>query len=32
VRVASEGGNTNFATKILAQLRNKFGGHTINKQ
>lgn len=31
VRVASEGGTTNFATKILAELRNKFGGHTINK-
>lgn len=32
VRMASEAGDTNFATKILAALRNKFGGHTINKQ
>lgn len=32
VRVASEAGTTNFATKLLAELRNKFGGHTINKK
>jgi 6-phosphogluconate dehydrogenase len=32
VRVASQQGQTNFATKILAELRNKFGGHAINKQ
>jgi 6-phosphogluconate dehydrogenase len=32
VRVASEAGETNFATKVLAELRNKFGGHTINKK
>lgn len=32
VRVASQQGETNFATKVLAELRNKFGGHAINKQ
>lgn len=32
VRVSSEAGSTNFATKLLAELRNKFGGHTINKR
>lgn len=32
VRVDSEAGKTNFATKLLAALRNKFGGHTLNKQ
>jgi len=32
VRVESEQGNTNYATKLLAELRNKFGGHPLNKQ
>lgn len=32
VRVASQAGKTSFATKVLAELRNKFGGHAINKQ
>lgn len=31
VRVASQKGETNFATKLLAAMRNKFGGHNINK-
>ncbi len=31
VRVASQKGETNFATKVLAATRNKFGGHAINK-
>lgn len=31
VRLASQQGNVNFATKMLAAMRNKFGGHTINK-
>lgn len=31
VRVASEAGKTNYATKLLAALRNKFGGHTVNR-
>jgi 6-phosphogluconate dehydrogenase len=31
VRVASQQGNVNFATKLLAAMRNKFGGHNINK-
>lgn len=30
VRVASQAGETNYATKFLAQLRNEFGGHAIN--
>ena len=32
VRVASQNGQTNYATKFLAQLRNEFGGHAINKE
>lgn len=32
VRIASQKGETNFGTKLLAALRNKFGGHAINKQ
>ncbi len=32
VRLASQQGKTNFATKLLAAMRNKFGGHAINKQ
>ena len=30
VRVASVQGNVNYATKLLAELRNKFGGHAVN--
>lgn len=30
VRLASGQGNINFATKLLAAMRNKFGGHDIN--
>lgn len=30
VRLASEDGHTNYATKLLAALRNRFGGHTLN--
>lgn len=32
VRVASERGEVNFATRMLAALRNKFGGHHLNKE
>ena len=31
VRLGSQNGEVNFATKLLAAMRNKFGGHTINK-
>jgi 6-phosphogluconate dehydrogenase len=31
VRLASQKGETNFATKLLSAMRNKFGGHTLNK-
>jgi 6-phosphogluconate dehydrogenase len=31
VRLASQKGSTSFATKVLVELRNKFGGHTIDK-
>jgi 6-phosphogluconate dehydrogenase len=31
VRLSSQKGETNFATKLLAAMRNKFGGHAINK-
>lgn len=31
VRLASQQGDTNFATKLLAAMRNKFGGHELNK-
>ncbi|MEO8785311.1 MAG: NADP-dependent phosphogluconate dehydrogenase [Candidatus Saccharimonadales bacterium] len=31
VRKASQQGQVNFATKLLAELRNQFGGHDINK-
>lgn len=31
VRLASAQGNVSYATKLLAELRNKFGGHKINK-
>jgi 6-phosphogluconate dehydrogenase len=30
VRIASQKGSTSFATKLLAAMRNKFGGHQIN--
>ena len=30
VRLASQSGETNFATKIVAAQRNKFGGHNLN--
>jgi len=30
VRVASQTGATNFATKLVAAQRNKFGGHNLN--
>ncbi len=30
VRLASQAGNVNFSTKLLAAMRNKFGGHDIN--
>ena len=32
VRLKSQQGETNFATKLLAAMRNKFGGHALNKQ
>jgi len=32
VRLDSQKGKTNFATKLLAAMRNKFGGHDINGQ
>lgn len=32
VRLASQKGQVNFATKLLAAMRNKFGGHQINPQ
>jgi 6-phosphogluconate dehydrogenase len=31
VRLESQKGNTNFATKLLAAMRNAFGGHKINQ-
>jgi 6-phosphogluconate dehydrogenase len=31
VRLLSQNGTTNFATKLLSAMRNKFGGHKINK-
>jgi 6-phosphogluconate dehydrogenase len=31
VRLASQKGDISFATKLLAAMRNKFGGHAINK-
>lgn len=31
VRRASQKGETNFATKLLAAMRNQFGGHALNK-
>lgn len=31
VRIASQKGEISFATKLLAAMRNKFGGHQLNK-
>ena len=31
VRLASQKGEVNFGTKLLAAMRNKFGGHELNK-
>ncbi len=31
VRLESQAGKTSFATKLLAAMRNKFGGHQLNK-
>lgn len=31
VRIKSQSGQINFATKLLAAMRNSFGGHNINK-
>jgi len=30
VRLASQQGQVDFSTKLLAAMRNKFGGHDIN--
>jgi len=32
VRLASQKGEVNFATKLLAGMRNKFGGHVVNPE
>ncbi len=32
IRYASQQGNVNFATKLLAAMRNGFGGHDINQK
>ena len=32
VRLASQRGEVTFATKLLAAMRNKFGGHNLNKE
>ncbi len=32
VRLASQQGHTSFTTKLLSAMRNKFGGHALNKQ
>jgi 6-phosphogluconate dehydrogenase len=31
VRIASQQGQVSFATKLLAAMRNRFGGHAFNK-
>lgn len=31
VRLASQKGDTNFTTKLLSAMRNKFGGHQLNQ-
>jgi 6-phosphogluconate dehydrogenase (decarboxylating) len=30
VRLQSQAGGVNYATKLLAVMRNKFGGHNLN--
>lgn len=32
VRIASQNGKTNYATKVVAAQRNKFGGHHLNRE
>lgn len=32
IRIKSQQGEKNFATKLLAAIRNKFGGHSTNKE
>lgn len=32
VRIASQNGTVNFGTKLLAAMRNKFGGHNLNRE
>jgi 6-phosphogluconate dehydrogenase len=32
VRIQSQNGETNYATKIVAAQRNKFGGHSLNSE
>jgi 6-phosphogluconate dehydrogenase len=32
VRLASQSGHVNFSTKLLAAMRNRFGGHSINPE
>jgi 6-phosphogluconate dehydrogenase len=32
VRLQSQQGKTSFATQLLAAMRNKFGGHSLNKE
>jgi 6-phosphogluconate dehydrogenase len=32
VRLNSQKGETNFTTKLVAAMRNKFGGHNLNKE
>lgn len=32
VRIASQQGKTSFTTKMLAAMRNKFGGHALNQE
>ncbi len=32
VRLASQKGEVNFTTKMLSAMRNKFGGHNLNKE
>ncbi len=31
VRVASQNGEVSFATKLLSEMRNRFGGHALNR-
>jgi 6-phosphogluconate dehydrogenase (decarboxylating) len=32
VRIESQKGKVNFATKLLAAMRNAFGGHKLNEK